>query len=45
MPSFAIADTEVVYGLLLALAPKGEDAERVWEHTPCGSPSIPTSSN
>jgi hypothetical protein len=33
VPTLAIADTKVVYGPLFALAPDGEDAERMWEHT------------
>ena len=33
VPTLAIADTKVVYGPLFALAPEGEDAERMWEHT------------
>lgn len=33
VPTLAIADTKVVYGPLFALAPEGEDAELLWEHT------------
>lgn len=33
VPTLAIADTKVVYGPLFALAPEGEDAQRLWEHT------------
>lgn len=33
VPTLAIADTKVVYGPLFAMAPEGEDAERMWEHT------------
>lgn len=33
VPTLAIADTKVVYGPILAMAPTGEDAERMWEHT------------
>lgn len=33
VPTLAIADTKVIYGPMFALAPEGEDAERLWEHT------------
>ena len=33
VPTLKIAGTKVVYGPLFALAPEGEDAERMWEHT------------
>ena len=32
VPTLKIGDTKVVYGPLFALAPEGEDAERMWEH-------------
>jgi len=33
VPSLGIGDAKVVYGPVLALAPEGNDAERLWEHT------------
>jgi len=32
VPTLQIADTKVVYGPIMALAPDGEEAERLWEH-------------
>ncbi len=33
VPTLGIEDLPVVYGPVFALAPDGEDAERLWEHT------------
>jgi hypothetical protein len=33
VPTLGIADLPVVYGPVFALAPDGEEAERLWEHT------------
>ena len=33
MPTLGIAGLKVVYGPVFALAPDGEEAERLWEHT------------
>jgi predicted DsbA family dithiol-disulfide isomerase len=33
VPSLGIGDAKPVYGPVLALAPEGDDAERLWEHT------------
>jgi hypothetical protein len=33
VPTMKIGDTKVLYGPIMALAPQGEDAERMWEHT------------
>ena len=33
VPTLGIADMPVVYGPVFALAPDGEEAERLWEHT------------
>ena len=32
VPTLQIADTKVLYGPILALAPEGEEGERLWEH-------------
>jgi hypothetical protein len=33
VPTLGIADLKVVYGPVFALAPEGQDAQRLWEHT------------
>lgn len=33
VPTLGIGDSKVVYGPIMALAPEGEEAERLWEHT------------
>jgi predicted DsbA family dithiol-disulfide isomerase len=33
VPTLQIGETEVLYGPIMALAPRGEDADRMWEHT------------
>ncbi|MGZ5214166.1 MAG: mycothiol-dependent nitroreductase Rv2466c family protein [Actinomycetota bacterium] len=33
VPTLGIADLKVVYGPVFALAPEGQEAERLWEHT------------
>jgi predicted DsbA family dithiol-disulfide isomerase len=33
VPTLGIADLKVVYGPVIALAPEGEEAERLWKHT------------
>jgi len=33
VPTLGIADLKVVYGPVFALAPEGEEADRLWEHT------------
>ncbi len=33
VPTLQIGDTKVLYGPIMALAPQGEDADRMWEHT------------
>lgn len=33
VPTLGIADQKVVYGPVFALAPEGEEAERLWQHT------------
>jgi predicted DsbA family dithiol-disulfide isomerase len=33
VPTLGIADLKVVYGPVFALAPNGDEAERLWEHT------------
>lgn len=33
VPSLGVADRKVVYGPVFALAPEGDEAERLWEHT------------
>jgi predicted DsbA family dithiol-disulfide isomerase len=32
VPTLQIGDTKVFYGPIMALAPQGEDADRMWEH-------------
>lgn len=32
VPTLQIADNKVVYGPIMALAPEGDEAERLWEH-------------
>ena len=32
VPTLQIADTKVLYGPIMALAPEGDEAERLWEH-------------
>ncbi len=33
VPTLQIDDTKVMYGPVIAFAPEGEEAERLWEHT------------
>ena len=33
VPTLQSADTKVLYGPIMALAPQGEEADRMWEHT------------
>ena len=33
VPTLQIGDSKVLYGPIMALAPQGEDADRMWEHT------------
>ena len=33
VPTLQIGDTKVIYGPIMALAPEGEEADRMWEHT------------
>ena len=33
VPTLGIGDTKPIYGPVLALAPEGDEAERLWEHT------------
>lgn len=33
VPTLQIGDAKVLYGPIMALAPQGEDADRMWEHT------------
>ncbi|MGH2967100.1 MAG: DsbA family oxidoreductase [Solirubrobacterales bacterium] len=33
VPALEIGDAKVLYGPIMALAPEGDDAERLWEHT------------
>ena len=33
VPTLQIGTAKVLYGPIMALAPEGEDADRMWEHT------------
>jgi hypothetical protein len=33
VPTLQIGDAKALYGPIMALAPQGEDADRMWEHT------------